>query len=232
MKTETDIELAIDSLGARGDGIAAFEDERVFVPYAAPGDRLTARLARDGDGRLIGRIRDVIAPGPSRAAPPCPHFGIGPLAGCGGCTLQHIDGKTYRAWKLEQLAAALARFEIAAGEIEPLAVSPPASRRRADLTASRRKEGVTLGFNARASHRIVDLHACAVLRPALAALLDPLRELLAALLRTGDGAELKLTASDSGVDLLLVTSGEIGRGGRERIAAFAERHDLARATRS
>ena len=40
MNSETDIELSIDTLGGRGDGIAEFEGERVFVPYAAPGDRV------------------------------------------------------------------------------------------------------------------------------------------------------------------------------------------------
>ena len=116
--------------------------------------------------------------------------------------------------------------------IEPLAVSPPASRRRADLTASRKKDGVVLGFNARGSHRVVDLAECAVLRPSLAALLQPLRELLAPLMKPGDSAEARLAATDSGADLLMVSAIEMGPGARERIAAFATRHDVARVARA
>jgi 23S rRNA (uracil1939-C5)-methyltransferase len=232
MKTDTDIELAIEALGARGDGIAAFEGERVIVPLGLPGDRVKARLARDKEGRLTGRIRAVLAPGPARAAPPCPHFGDHPAGGCGGCALQHLASEAYRNFKLAQLEAALARYEIAADAIEPLAVSPPASRRRADLTASRKKDGVILGFNARGSHRVVDLGECRVLRPSLAALFQPLRELLAPLMKPGDSAEARLTASDSGADLLLVTAIEMGAGARERVAAFAARHDLARVARA
>jgi 23S rRNA (uracil1939-C5)-methyltransferase len=230
--TDTDIELTIEALGGRGDGIGAFEGERVYVPYAAPGDRLKVRLARERDGRLVGRIRAVVEPGAARVAPPCRHFGDRPDAGCGGCGLQQLGAEAYRAWKLAQLEAALALQAIAAEAIEPLAVSPPASRRRADLTASRRRDGVALGFNARGSHRIVDLAECAVLRPALAALFHPLRELLAPLTKPGDGAELRLAATDSGVDLLVVSPIELGTGARERIAAFAARHDLARVARA
>jgi 23S rRNA (uracil1939-C5)-methyltransferase len=228
MKSETDIKLTIDALGARGDGIATFGVERVYVPYAAPGDRLTARLARDRKDHLIGRIRAVIAPGPARVVAPCPHFGTAPNAGCGGCALQHLNEEACRAWKLERLAAALAREGVAAEVIEPLAVSPPGSRRRADLTVSPRKDGVILGFNARASHRVVDLATCAVLRPSLVALLAPLRDLLAALMAPGERGELRLCALDSGVDVLLVATIAIGAGARQRIAAFAEQHDVTR----
>src|SRR5688572_341227 len=157
MTSDPDIELTIDALGARGDGIAAFEGERVIVPLAVPGDRLKVRLSRDREGRLVGRVRGILEPGPTRATPPCPHFGDHPAGGCGGCALQHLDADAYRAWKLQQLQSALARQEIPADTIEAIAVSPPASRRRADLSASRKKEGVILGFNARGSHRVVDL---------------------------------------------------------------------------
>jgi 23S rRNA (uracil1939-C5)-methyltransferase len=231
MKTDTDIELTIKAIGARGDGIAAFEGERVIVPLAAPGDRVMARLARNKEGRLTGRIRAILAPGPARAAPSCPHFGDHPAGGCGGCTLQHIEAEAYRAWKRQQLEAVFARHGIPTDTIEPIAVSPPGSRRRADLTVSRKKEGVILGFNARGSHRVVDLAACAVLRPSLVALFQPLRGFLAPLMKPGDSAEARLAATDSGADLLLVTALEIGLGARERIAAFAARHDLARVAR-
>ena len=231
MKTETDIELVIEALGARGDGIASFEGERVIVPLGVPGDRVKARLARDKEGRLSGRIRAVIAPGPARATPPCRHFGDHPAGGCGGCALQHLDAEAYSTWKLGQLKATLDRNGIPTGTIEPIALSPPGSRRRADFTASRKKEGVILGFNARGSHRVVDLAECTVLRPSLAALLGPLRELLAPLTNPGDSAEVRVAATDSGADLLLVTAIEMGTGTRERIAAFAARHDVARVAR-
>ena len=231
MSADNDISLTIETLGARGDGLATFEDERVIVPYAAPGDVLTARLSRDRDERLVGRIRSIETPGPVRVTAPCPHFGPRLEAGCGGCALQHIEAETYRAWKLEQLHAALDRLDIPADTIGPLAVSPPGSRRRADFTGSRRKEGLLLGYNARASNRVIDLTACTVLRPSLVALLAPLRALLAPLTKTGDALEVRLAATDSGVDVLTVAAFELGAGARQRIAAFAEETGVARVSR-
>jgi 23S rRNA (uracil1939-C5)-methyltransferase len=227
MTLSAEAELVIESLGARGDGLAAFSGERVVVPLAVPGDRVRVRLQRDAEDRLVGRVVAVLEAGPARAAPACRHFGD-----CGGCALQHVAGEAYRAWKLEQLQGALARQGVAAGAIEPLAQSPPCSRRRADFTALGKPGAVSLGFNARASHRIVDLGECPVLRPRLAALVGPLRELLAALLKPGERAELRLAETDSGVDLLFVMAAALGAGLRERLVAFAARHDLARVAKA
>jgi 23S rRNA (uracil1939-C5)-methyltransferase len=110
-------------------------------------------------------------------------------------------------------------------------VSPPASRRRADLTAVRRKDDVLLGFNVRGSNRIVDLHACAVLRPDIVALLDPLRGLLKAILKERDPAEIVLTATETGIDMLLNTAAPLGGRGRTALGTFAQTNGLARISR-
>ena len=52
----------------------------------------------------------------------------------------------------------------------------------------RRKTDMLLGFNARASHRVVDIAECPVMAPAIAALLVPLRALLLDLLKPADKA--------------------------------------------
>src|SRR5229473_1126507 len=76
------VELSVERVGARGDGIAQHGGEPVFLPFTVPGDRVRARLgARRGGGRE-GRVVDRLASGPERADPPCRHFGM-----CGGCAL-------------------------------------------------------------------------------------------------------------------------------------------------
>src|SRR6516165_11386440 len=46
------VALAVERIGARGDGIAEHEGEPVFLPFTVPGDRVRARLgARRGGGR-------------------------------------------------------------------------------------------------------------------------------------------------------------------------------------
>ena len=51
-----DIEVEIDSIGARGDGLAKAGDARLYVPFTVPGDKALVRLGEQlGDGYEIGR---------------------------------------------------------------------------------------------------------------------------------------------------------------------------------
>jgi 23S rRNA (uracil1939-C5)-methyltransferase len=217
-----EVEVEITALGGRGDGIAHFGAETVFVPFAAPGDRLRVRLEGEREGGLVGRIIDRLADGPMRTAPPCRHFGD-----CGGCTLQHLDPAAYRDWKQGLVQEALARRGIETS-VAPLIVVPPASRRRAVLTAERRGDAVRLGFNTLASHRIVDLQACHILLPPLFALLEPLRATLGCLLGPGERADVAVALTESGIDLWLQSRQEPTLSGRQALVDLAESRDLAR----
>lgn len=193
-------------MAARGDGVTA--DGR-FVPATVPGDRVRFDPFE-------------IAPGPDHARPPCRHF-----PDCGGCQLQHVTDPAYERWVAARIVAALDAAKVAVGAVEPIALSPPRSRRRASLRAVKRGT-LTLGFNADASHRIVDMTECRVLTPGLFALVAPLRGLLAAALKDGEGAGVTLTESDTGVDLLLANVAARSLAEIERLNVFAAAHDLAR----
>jgi len=153
-------ETPIIRLAARGDGVTA--DGR-HVPLAAPGDTLAA------DGAVL--------PGPHHADPPCRHF-----PRCGGCQLQHVDDAAYADYLVERVTGALAAQGLSAPDIRTPHLSPPCTRRRASLRAERMGKQVVLGFNEGASHRIVDMRECHILRPELFALIDPLRRMLPAIL--------------------------------------------------
>lgn len=221
------LEVEIQEIGARGDGIAIVEDGRpLYVPYTAAGDRVRVRLGQPRAQGYTGRVVSILEPGPGRTTPACRHFGS-----CGGCALQHIEAQHYEAWKLRLLTQALARQRVKALQIRSLLVTPPGSRRRADFTAVRRKRDLVIGFNARASHQVVDLAECPVLAPEIVALVPPLRQLVLELLDPAEAAELMVTKTDSGLDLLIVTGAALGLKIRERLAGFAETHDLARLAR-
>ena len=170
-----------------------------FVPMTAPGDR----IAEDG----------AIMPGPHHRVPPCRHF-----PECGGCQLQHVDDAAYADYLVDRIASALAAQGIAAGEICAPHLSPPRSRRRAALKAA----GGSVGFNVEASHRIVDMRECHILRPELFALVAPLRRLL------NGRAGAVMTLADQGVDLLLEGVGAEGLEAAEAMTAFARDQGLAR----
>ncbi len=112
--------------------------------------------------------------------------------------------------------------------VAQVALSPARSRRRAALHAAKHNGRISLGFNARASHQIIDIAQCEVLTPELFALVAPLRLLLKAALKDGQGAGVTLTASDTGIDVLVANIAAERLADIERLTDFAAAHDLAR----
>jgi 23S rRNA (uracil1939-C5)-methyltransferase len=192
-------------IAARGDGITS---SGRHVPFGVPGDALL------DDGAL--------AFGPHHQEPLCRHF-----PECGGCQLQHADDEAYRGYLSSRVETALAQHALAT-EIRSPHLSPPNSRRRATLKALKVANGVLVGFNAEASHRIVDMHECHILRAELFELVEPLRELLFGMLMPRRIADIELTMIDGGADLLLkgVPAGRLAE--IEQLTAFAIKHELAR----
>ena len=223
------LELAVEALGAAGDGIARLPDRggaSCFVPLALPGERVLARPAgRRGGALLAAAPEALLAASPDRATPPCPHFGA-----CGGCALQHWADAPYAEWKRAKLVEALARAGFADAPVGPLLRTPPRTRRRADLALRRGPDGaVALGFHARGGDAaVVDLHACEVLDPLLVGLFEPLRAMLRGLPALRRQASAVLNLLDTGPDLLLRTDGPLDAAARSRLAAFAAAHGIPR----
>jgi 23S rRNA (uracil1939-C5)-methyltransferase len=219
------VDLTIERVGARGDGIGHHDGEPVFVPFTVPGDRVRVRLGpKRGEGRAAALL-DMVAAGPGRRSPPCAQFGR-----CGGCTLQHLDDDLYATAKLDALRAAMRRHGLDSEAIAPLHRVPPGTRRRARLSLARRGgKAVVVGFNARESHDVVDLAAgCAVLHPALATLVEPLRGLGASVLAPGEKGAVSVTLTETGIDALVDLPRPPDMAALEALAAFAEARDLAR----
>nr|WP_114861511.1 methyltransferase [Azospirillum brasilense] len=219
-------EVTVTEVGARGDGIASFDDAKLFVPLTVPGDRVRVAVKEPantkGDG-LRADLLEILEAGPGRAAPPCSHFGT-----CGGCTLQHMEDAAYAAWKVGLVQGALARVGLGDVPMEPLSRTPAAARRRARFAALKRGRRVWLGFNERMSHRLTDLAECPVLRSGLFALVEPLRGLLLSVLPDGGACDVIATDLEGGIDLVLVGPRSLDRAARERLVAFGEAEGVAR----
>jgi len=192
-------------IAARGDGVTP---SGRHVPFGVPGDALL------DDGAL--------AYGPHHQEPPCRHF-----PECGGCQLQHADDEAYRGYLASRVETALAQHGLTSA-IRPPYLSPPNSRRRATLKALRVGSAVLVGFNAQASHRIVDMRECHILRPELFELVQPLRELLSGMLMPKRIADIQMTLIDGGADVAIkgVPAGRLAEV--EQLTAFAMNNDLAR----
>jgi 23S rRNA (uracil1939-C5)-methyltransferase len=219
------VELDIERVGGRGDGIAEYNGEAVFLPFTAPGDRVRTRLGiRRGGGRE-GRVVEWLVTGPRRGKPLCRHFGE-----CGGCALQHLDPASYRAVKLGALQGALERVGIDPDLVQPLRVVPPA-RRRARLGLMRPRDpcrAARIGYRQRFRHDLVDLTECFVVERPLFDLVGELRLTARDLLPPGGAAEIMLTRTDSGLDVLFETRVPLTLTALEALARLARDRDLAR----
>jgi len=219
------VELAVERIGAQGDGIAEYDGKPVFLPFTVPGDRVRARLGARRHGGREGLVIEWLDFGKGRADPPCPHYGR-----CGGCALQHLDRASYQAVKLGALRSALERVGIDTGLVQPLRVVPPA-RRRVRLGVTRPRDSrhpARVGFRERFRHDLVDLRECPVLESGLLSLVGDLRLVAEELLPPGGAAEVTLTRTDSGVDTLFEAEGRPELGALAVLAVLAEKCDLAR----
>ena len=215
-------------IAAKGDG--GTEDGR-SVAGAAPGDALGA------DGGLVR--------GPNYVVPVCRHFagasrekvGTGFSSPamrpqepkCGGCQLQHVGEAALAGFVSDRVVHGAAGQGLVAEIVAPAHLSPPGSRRRASLHASRVGGRIALGYREAGSHTIVDLAECPVLVPELAALLGPVRQFLAR--RDGRLAvDVELTLADQGADLALKGLSVEGLAQTEACLDFARELGLARLT--
>ncbi|HEX4506367.1 MAG TPA: class I SAM-dependent RNA methyltransferase [Alphaproteobacteria bacterium] len=213
-----ELTVTIGHLGALGDGVAETPNGRLHIPFTTPGD--TARVAPKG--KDAAALVQLLEPGPNRTDPTCRHFGT-----CGGCALQHLRPEFIAEWKRARVASALARAGLDHVPVNPTITIPPGTRRRATLAAMRIGKRVLLGFAERASHRLIDLEECPVLRPELARLIAPIRARLPDLLTAGESADIALTWTETGADLVLIRKRPLILADREILAAFAETADLA-----
>lgn len=169
--------------GMDGGGDVDVNDGRVtFIPLAAPGERVRARIVREQGRVAWGELLSIDRSAPDRVAAPCPLFGE-----CGGCQWQHVRIDAQHAAKKVIVERALGI------EIPPViaASQPLGYRDRAKLAV----DGGRVGFRARRSHQVVDVVACPLFSERLARALPAVRALGA---RLPDGAEIDLQAGLTG----------------------------------
>lgn len=220
-------QITIIEIGAKGDGIAIHNGERVFVPRAAAGDVIDADIIQDRDGAFRAKIRNIVTPGPGRASPPCAYFDR-----CGGCQIQHIAPEFYRDFKTGLVRDALSRVKIEPETWENPVFIPPGTRRRVNFAALMTKGRIDLGFHQQRSHAIVDVDSCLLLTPGLNDLRGILKSELPHLLPEGKIVDIFLQEVDGATEMIL--TGPIGRKGppdahhRSHLAMMAQSINLAR----
>ncbi|MXX60256.1 MAG: class I SAM-dependent RNA methyltransferase [Holophagales bacterium] len=170
------LELTIEKIVLGGDGLARWRGMPVFVPRAAPGDVVEARITERRPSYARAEIEEVKTAGPLRREAPCPFY-----ERCGGCQLQHIEDAEQLGLKVAAAVETLRRLggidpaQLAACRFEePVSERTWGYRLRAQVHVAPRSEGderpdgsVGVGFRRRRSHDLVFVDRCPVLAPAL-----------------------------------------------------------------
>lgn len=174
--------VTIESIGRRGEGVGTVDGQRIYVPFALPGEDAEIDLAGER-----GILRELRTTSPDRQPPICPYFAF-----CGGCQLQHLSPATYAQFKRGLVTEALA-FRGIDAPVGELVDARGAGRRRATLHA--RHGGV--GYMIQRSHDLFAIDHCPILVPALQK--SPI--LVRAIWQAMGDCDVGLTASETGLDV-------------------------------
>lgn len=160
--------VKVDSMAPAGDGLARAEGSSrvLFVPHAAPGDRLEVEVFESKSSFARARIKKVLSAGPDRIDPPCPHHAAPSRPGpaCGGCDWQHIDYAAQLKQKRGIVVDCLRRLgkfadaEALVAETKA-APKPWGYRNKVQIPFA---AGARMGFFSAGSREIVDMRECPI----------------------------------------------------------------------
>ena len=201
--------VQIHSIGSGGVGVGTLGNGKtVFVPRAAPGDKLRVRLTREKGRWANGWIEEVVEAGTARRRAPCPLY-----ERCGGCALQHLEYEDQLLWKGRIVADAFSRIGGLAGEVPSVQPSPEVHGYRNRVTFTLRRldsDRVVAGFHDMEDpDRLVDVHGeCLLPAAPLSATWQEVRSAWGSgASRLPRGDRIRLTLRTTGTDVDLVVRG-------------------------
>ncbi|QUM75177.1 23S rRNA (uracil(1939)-C(5))-methyltransferase RlmD [Moritella sp. 24] len=220
------VEITIEKLDHQGLGLGRLDGKAIFVAGALPGERVSVNIIEQKKQYAKATLRKVLTPSEQRIEPACPHY-----ATCGGCSLQTLACDDQADYKQTALFSLLQNFsknddiEFA----EPILSQPWQYRRTARLSVmfDRKAKKLAFGFRERNSKSLVSINECPVLEPALSALIQPLRQLLATLTVRRDLGHIELFAVDSGIICLFRILKPLNDKDLALLQAFASEQQLS-----
>jgi 23S rRNA (uracil1939-C5)-methyltransferase len=224
----------VESLDLQGRGVVRGDGKIAFVEGALPGERVRWECARSGRSFDTGRVIEIQRASSLRVQPRCPHFGL-QRGACGGCSMQHLDGRGQVSIKQRVLEDALWHL----GRLRPDQVLRPIGgvlwgyRHRARLSVRfvARKGEALVGFHERASSFVADIKECRILAGPVSSLLVPLRALVTGLVLRKRLPQIEVAVVQAGgrVHTVLVFRilDALPQSDRDALARFGELHRVA-----
>lgn len=157
------IELAIEDIGADGEGIGKYDGMTFFVKDALIGDRIQARITKLKKNYGYARVESILEPSKCRVEPACSLH-----KRCGGCQIQAMDYQSQLAFKANKVRNHLIRLggfdaEFVDTVMEPIVgmETPYRYRNKAQFPIGKDKEGnIIAGFYAARTHSIIPVEDC------------------------------------------------------------------------
>ncbi|MGQ9679076.1 MAG: 23S rRNA (uracil(1939)-C(5))-methyltransferase RlmD [bacterium] len=151
------VELFVDQIVVGGTGLADINGWKVFVPYAAPQERIRARLVLKKKDYGVAHIEDIIEPSPFRVPPLCSYYGE-----CGGCQLQHITYQEQLVIKKNLVVDALQRIGKIFSPVANINFKPYPWRYRnkTQYPIAGNSNQLLIGFYRPRTHKVINISGC------------------------------------------------------------------------
>jgi 23S rRNA (uracil1939-C5)-methyltransferase len=227
--------LEVESLDLEAQGVAHRAQVEgmegpgkvVFIEGALPGERVQCNVSRKKNNWEQGPVSAIARESSQRVRPACPHFGMHAGA-CGGCKMQHLHISAQVAVKQRVLEDNLWHLGKVKPEMLLRPIEGPAwgyrDRARLSVRWIIKKNTVLVGFHERKSRYVADMQSCAVLPPAVSALLMPLRGLVAAMDQRDRLPQIEVAAGEGLVALVLRHLEPLTAADQQRLRDFAAAH--------
>lgn len=218
-------EVIIEKLSHDGRGIAHIDGKTCFVAHALPGERVRIAIKMSKRNYSEATTLAVLSGGDSRVEPQCPHFTV-----CGGCSLQHVTQDEQIKLKQSVLLEQLTHFGQAQPQsiLEPLRTEPYHYRRKAriGLKFVTKMGKIVLGFRERSGRYITDCTRCEVIHPRVAALWEPIREVIQSLSIKTEIPQIECAVGDTQVALVVRHLQAFTAEDLEQLVDFAAKHEV------
>ncbi len=152
--------VRIDDINNLGFGVGRIEGKVVFVSGAADGDTASVKIIKDTKDYSVARVEEILSPSPHRIPADCPSVG------CGGCAYRTVSYEHELALKRRWVAKEFEKAGLSLPIGEVLHTEQQKHyRNKAQYPVAAGKEGLTVGFFAPKSHRVIEACDCALLPP-------------------------------------------------------------------
>lgn len=215
----------IESLDNEGRGIAHVEGKVIFIEGALPGEQVEFSSYRRKPTYEQAVASRIVRASSQRVTPGCPYFGV-----CGGCALQHVHVSSQTAAKQRVLEDAL--WHIA--RVKPEQMYPPIAgsawgyrdRARFSVRWVAKKGGMLVGFREKRSSFVAMMDSCAVLPPAVSALIPELKILLGKMSAPDQLPQVEVAVGDNQTVLLLRHMTPLTAEDETLLRQFADAHQV------